>query len=321
MFDLNSIYIWILLILLGFNIGILSGFFGVGGCFILTPLLNILGFPMVNAIGTGLFFAVIVSLVGGIKHYLAGNSIIRISLMIGLLSFVGIRLSQPLVIYLDRLHLAEFYIRILYIILLLLLGFLTLRKNLSDSSHSNLKDQKKFFLLKWIESIPPKIHVESNMLPVSVWLIIIIALLVGFLQGFMGVGGGFILVPMLIIFLDMKPHYAVGTSLATIVISSIFATFLYFQAGKVVVLASLLLCMGSLFGVHFGVSATQYIMGENLKRFYAIFLLLASLGIAMKSFNYHMISICYMLILSIGVGILILIRYYFKVSFSLPMRK
>jgi len=107
--------------------------------------LNILGFPMANAVGTGLFFAVIVSLAGGIRHYLAGNSIIKISLMMGLLSFIGIRLSQPLVIYLDQLHLAGFYIRILYIFLLLLLGFSTLRKNLQDSTQSK---PKKFFLME-----------------------------------------------------------------------------------------------------------------------------------------------------------------------------
>jgi len=321
MFDLASVYTWILLILLGFNIGILSGFFGVGGCFILTPVLNILGLPMVNAVGTGLFFAVIVSSLGGIKHYLAGNAIIKVSLIMGLLSFIGIKISQTLVIYLDQLHVAGFYIRLLYIILLLSLGFSTLRKNTTQSSAFPRKKQKKFFVLQWIERIPPKITIESGMLPVSIWVIVIIALLVGFLQGFMGVGGGFILVPILIIFLNMKPHHAVGTSLVTIVISSIFATFLYFQAGKVIVPASLLLGAGSLFGVSFGVSATQNIIGENLKQFYSIFLILASMGIVMKSFNCDLFSIIYMLILSIGIGFLILFRYYFQGEYSSPFRK
>ena len=321
MFDLTSIYTWILLILLGFNIGILSGFFGVGGCFILTPLLNIMGLPMVNAVGTGLFFAVIVSSLGGIKHYLAGNAIIKVSLIMGLLSFIGIKISQPLVIYLDQLHVAEFYIRLLYIILLLSLSFSTLRKNTTQPSAFPRKKQKKFFVLQWIERIPPKITIESGMLPVSIWVIVIIALLVGFLQGFMGVGGGFILVPILIIFLNMKPHHAVGTSLVTIVISSIFATFLYFQAGKVIVPVSLLLGTGSMFGVSFGVSATRNIMGENLKQLYGIFLILASVGIVMKSFNCDLFSIIYMLILSIGIGFLILFRYYFQGEYSSPLRK
>lgn len=103
MFEQISIYSGLFLILLGFNIGILSGFFGVGGCFILTPLLNIIGLPMVSAVGTGLFFAVVVSFLGGIKHYLAGNAIIKLSIIIGLISFVGIQVSQPLVLCLEKL--------------------------------------------------------------------------------------------------------------------------------------------------------------------------------------------------------------------------
>jgi len=111
MFDFNSISTCILLIFIGFNIGVLSGFFGVGGSFIITPLLNILGLPMINAVGTGLTFSVIASSFGGIRHYLAGNAIIKISLVVGFISFVGIRISQPLVIYLNRLNTAGFYIR------------------------------------------------------------------------------------------------------------------------------------------------------------------------------------------------------------------
>ena len=81
MIEKITLYSGTLLILLGFITGILSGFFGVGGCFILTPLLNVLGLPMANAVGTSLFFAVIVSLLGGIKHYLIGNVLISISII------------------------------------------------------------------------------------------------------------------------------------------------------------------------------------------------------------------------------------------------
>ena len=310
MIDLESVYTWVLLILIGFNIGIVSGFFGVGGAFILTPLLNILGLPMASAVGTGLLFALMVSCVGGIRHYFAGNAIIKVSIMLGFLSFIGIRISQPLVIYLDDLNLADIYIRVLYIVLLLLLGISTMRKRLNNA-HPDSK-QKKFFLLEWIALIPPKIKIDSSYPLISIWLIVLIALLVGFLQGFMGVGGGFILVPLLIIFLDMKPHHAVGTSLLTIVISSIFATYLYFQAGKVVILAALLLGVGSLFGVNFGVQATQNINGENLKKFYAIFLILTALGIMLKEMQFEIMSMIYMLTLTIGVALLIVTHYCFK---------
>lgn len=311
-----SIISSLLLILIGFNTGVLSGFFGVGGCFILTPLLNILGLPMAQAVGTGLLFAVIVSSLGGIKHYLAGNALIKVSFIMGIMSFVGIRISQPLVIYLDSLNLADFYIRILYIILLLLLGLLTLKKKstiLSNDTRSNLNPLRLFQKMK---DLPPRIQIETGSLPVSIWPMVTIALVVGFLQGFLGVGGGFILVPVLILFLDMQPHHAVGTSLITVLISCIFAAFLYLQSGKVLIPVSLLLGLGSLAGVNFGVRATRNISGNNLKQFYSIFLLLTSIGIAMKAFNYDSISIVYMLVLSFSIGIFIIYRYYFNKSNS-----
>jgi len=255
---------------------------------------------------------VIVSSLGGIKHYLAGNALIKVSIIMGLLSFVGIKISQPLVLYLDTLHLAGFYIRLLYIILLLTLGLLTLEKKTANSFRYNGIPQKPFKVFQKFKDIPPRILIVPNTLPISIWPLVMIALVVGCLQGFLGVGGGFILVPVLIVFLNMKPHHAVGTSLVTIVISSIFAAFLYFQAGKVLVPVSLLLGLGSLVGVSFGVSATCNITGEKLKQLYAIFMILTSVGIALKSLDYNLFSMGYMLILSIGISLLILFRYYFQ---------
>lgn len=312
MFNQITIFTGLLFILLGFNIGILSGFFGVGGCFILTPLLNIIGLPMAEAVGTGLFFAVIVSSLGGIKHYLAGNTLIKVSIIMGLLSFIGIQISQPLVLYLDTLQLAGFYIRIMYIFLLLSLGLLTLKKTTLQRSKNVQKKYQPSNLLNIFRDIPPKIVIAAGSSPISIWPMVIIALIVGCLQGFLGVGGGFILVPVLIVFLNIKPHHAVGTSLVTIVVSSIFATFLYFQADKVLVPVSLLLGLGSLAGVSFGVRATLNIAGDSLRHFYSIFLLLTSVGIIMKSFDYNSYSMVYMLILSFSIGTIILFLYYFS---------
>lgn len=76
-----------------------------------------------------------------------------------------------------------------------------------------------------MKDIPPRISIEPDTLSISIWPMSMIALVVGCLQGFLGMEGGFIMVPVLIVFLDMKPHHAVGTSLVTIVISSIFAAY------------------------------------------------------------------------------------------------
>ncbi len=311
-FNQITIFTAVILLLIGFNIGILSGFFGVGGCFILTPLLNIMGLPMPTAVGTGLFFAVLVSSLGGVKHYLAGNTLIRLSVIIGLVSFIGIRISQPLVIYLDRLQLADIYIRSLYIVLLLTLGLLTIRKKTRSQQLDNNKKRKLTPIFTAIKNLPPKIKLEEENAPSSIWPIIIIALLVGFLQGFLGVGGGFILVPILIVFLNLKTHHAVGTSLVTIVVSSIFAAFLYYRSGMVLLPVSLLLGLGSFVGVNFGVCSTCNIGGEKLKKLYSIFLILTSFGITLKSLNYNFFSMVYMLVLSFSVGLLIIFRFYFN---------
>jgi len=267
---------------------------------------------MANAVGTGLFFAVMVSIFGGIKHHLSGNTLIKISVIMGLLSFIGIQVSQPLVIYLDKLNLADFYIRFLYIVLLLALGILTLNKKQVHSSSEKQINHHPVSVFQQLKNIPPRVLIYPEGVPVSIWLLIIIALFVGFLQGFLGVGGGFILVPVLIIFLNIKPHHAIGTSLVTIIISSIFATYLYLQDGKVLIPVSLVLGLGSLVGANFGVRATCNIDGEKLKYLYSIFLILTSIGIILKSLNYSIISLSYMLILSMSMGILILFSYCFQ---------
>jgi len=184
--------------------------------------------------------------------------------------------------------------------------------HLCGYNDKNKELQKPTNLFQNFKNLPPRISIEPDSSPASIWPVVLIGLVVGFLQGFLGVGGGFILVPVLILFLNMKTHHAVGTSLITIVISSIFAAFLYYQAGKVLVPVSLLLGLGSLAGVSFGVSATRHINGEILKHFYSIFLLLTSVGIALKTFNYQIFSMGYMLILSFGVGLIILVKYYYK---------
>jgi len=311
MLNFNSIFDHVFLIFVGFNIGILSGFFGIGGCFILTPLLNILGLPITNAIGTGLAFSVIVSSFGGIKHYLAGNTIIKISLLVGFLAIIGVRVSQPIVIYLDSLNKADFYIRLIYIFLLMGLGIITLKKGLNNNYQFNTSKSK---FINIVRNLPPLVK-YGNDHKISFCVLVFIALFVGFMQGLIGVGGGFVLVPIFILFLNMKTHHAVGTSLLTILISSLFASYLYMLSGKVVFIATGLLGLGSFFGVNLGAEASAKIEANKLKNFFAIFLILASFGIFFKVIHFNLFSAVYTLILCFSVTIFIILRYYFQIKF------
>lgn len=302
----------VILILLGYSIGVLSGFFGVGGSFILTPSLNILGIPMVTAVATGLTYAGISSTLAGIKHYIQKNIKFKIGIIIGLISIIGVRISQPIVIYLNELGVADFYIRTIYIILLILLGSLSLMslKKGAESKEEN-KDKKIINLLK---TLPPTLKLKKNGERVSIWTLICLGMFVGFLQGIMGVGGGFVLVPLFILVLKLQPRKAVGTSLMVILISCIQASILYMMSGKVDFYAVITLAIGTFFGVRYGTTAIKNIDDTTLQKFYALFLLMASIGIILKQLHLANVSLIYTFTLVVIVTLYILLKYYYELN-------
>lgn len=294
---------YITFVIIGLSIGVLGGFFGVGGAFILTPTLNILGLPMVNSVATGLAFTVGVSILAGSRHYRAGNVLIYVSLFVGLLSTFGLRLSAPLVMTLDSLGLAGPYIRTIYIVLLIALGLLIVRKKGDAEPSAGIGWSQRF------RELPPRIPIAAGR-SYSLWSLLAIALFVGFLQGLMGVGGGFILVPLFILVLDMEPHKAAGSSLGVILISSSFGTYVYLQSGAVLFVVAALLVAGTILGTYIGTLAVANIQGANLQRFYGFFLLLAAAGIVLQQLGLATLALGYMLGLTFIVTLTIVVRYY-----------
>lgn len=310
-----NLFQYTVFLLLGFSVGVLSGFFGVGGAFILTPTLNILGLPMANAVASGLAFTMGVSVIGAWKHYLLGNVVIKISLFVGFLTIIGLRISYPLVLLLDQLNAADVLIRFIYIFLLLSLALLTLRRKEEKpeevQSYLGLLSQS-------FKRLPPQIKITQET-QISLWSLLFIALFVGFLQGIMGVGGGFILVPLFILILDLKPHLAAGTSLGVIIISSIFGTYFYYTAGMIFPVIVFTLFIGSVFGVRYGTAAIRNIESNNLRIFYGAFLFLTSFGVVFKQLNWTILSLSYTLSLCFIVTILIILKYYLCYAVRIPL--
>lgn len=302
---LHPFLITILLLLLGFCIGVLSGFFGVGGAFILTPILNILGLPMPSAVASGLAFTVAVSSLGGVKHYQQGHVSLPVVLIVGLLSLLGVRLSPPLVFYLDKLGMADTAIRIVYIFLLFLLGLLTLKKGGAVGAG---KTTKKKGLMYAFNNLPPVIQITMDS-RISFWMLLFISLLVGFLKGFLGVGGGFVLVPLFILLLKMESHIAAGTSLLVLLISSVYASYLYLGASLINFQVVFLLVPGTLLGVYLGTKDNDNISTRGLQLFYGIFLLFSAMGILFKQISLTRFSLLYSLLLTAVVVSIILYRY------------
>ncbi|MBP2664535.1 MAG: hypothetical protein H6Q71_2483 [Firmicutes bacterium] len=289
---MNNEFLSLLIYLpLGFCIGILSGCFGIGGAFILTPTLSALGIPITYAVGTGLAFTTGVSSLASYKHFFEKNISIRATLYIGLICLLGIRISQQLVILLENLHKADLFINATYIIMLLSVGILMYRKNTTNpSAVAPPLEGSKLDLRK----MPPLVKIDKEQ-SVSIWMLIFIGLFVGFLQGFMGVGGGFILVPLLIWLLDMNPRLAIGTSLFTLLLTSIYATVLYFFSGKVLLPIAFILVFGSFLGVNLGIRIMKNSTEGQLTKQLSLFILLSTIGIALRMLSMVTFALVYTL--------------------------
>ncbi len=305
---IDGVLLGAILLGVGLSIGVISGFFGVGGAFILVPTLNILGLPIPKAIATSLAFTVGVSSVGGYKHYRAGNIFFPVLAGVAIFSFVGITAAKPLLLHLERINLAEKYVQYTFIALLLVfsIGMYLEQRGCrffkagarADSGGNRIAPGEK--------------GAAMNNAARTGLKIILIGLFVGMMKGFLGIGGGFILLPLFVILLRMEAKKAVGTSIVVLFISSVYATILYFIAGEVKIIIALILIGGSFAGVHYGVKAVEHIDERTLKLLYSYFLSLAALSIILKQLQLDLISVIYTLLLISSTSIYIVYRYYFR---------
>ena len=284
------------LFFLGFILGILTGFFGVGGGFLLTPALNILGLPMVYAIGTGFIPLVGNALFAAVKHFKLGNVDLGLGIAMGLFSSAGVELGKRLILYLEKLNLAEHYVRVAYIILLLFISILMLkeyydyRKRTRKEQQNGMSEtqQGNLTLTRHINRIgfPPKISLpHSGVDYISPWVIIASGILIGFISGFIGIGGGFIALPILIYVIGIPTITAVGTSLVIVFITSCYGTIVYAAAGRVEWLEALIILAGSLIGVQLGVYATKYRTGMKIRVLFAVLLFFVAISVFLKQIN------------------------------------
>lgn len=284
------------LFLLGLIVGVLTGFFGVGGGFLLTPTLNILGFQMVHAIGTGFSAIAGNTLIGAVRHHKLGNVDLKLGITVGLLSSGGVEGGERLVLYLEKLNLVGIYVRVAYIVLLALLSILMLKeyyhywkiKQNEQKGEMVDVDERRSALTGAIYRIdlPPKISLpRSEVHSISIWVIVVSGILIGFLSGFMGIGGGVFGLPLLIYVIGVPTITAVGTSLIVVFLTSCYGTGVYGLAGSVEWITALIILAGSLVGVQLGVYATKYVTGMRIKILFALLLLLVAVSVLLKQIN------------------------------------
>lgn len=284
------------LLLLGFVVGLLTGFSGVGGGFLITPALNILGFDMVYSIGTGFASIAVNTFWGGWKHHRYGNVDLKLGIIMGLSSALGVEIGKSLVLYLEKLNLVGSYVRITYIVLLLFIStsmfkeyyqYRKTKQKESKSGEGGMEEKKPplAFRISRIK-IPPKISLpRSGINSISIWVMIVSGILIGFLSGFMGIGGGFMGLPLLIYVIGVPTLMAIGTSLVQVFLTSCIGTILYAMEGRVEWISVLVILAGSLIGVQIGVNVTKYVTGVRIRGLFALFLFVVAASIFLKQIN------------------------------------
>ncbi|MCL4539273.1 MAG: sulfite exporter TauE/SafE family protein [Bacteroidetes bacterium] len=288
----------LLLVLIGFCVGVLGGFFGVGGGWIVTPALNIFGFQMAFAIGTDLS-NIFGQTIGAVKkHQKMGNIDWKLGLISIATSIVGLEIGSEVIIALEKAGDVGMIVRWCYMLLLWGLGSYMLRDYYAmrpreskdedmgrEQSSRNKSGNGRPRISERLHriTIPPMISFPSSGIEgVSIWIILLVFLFTGFLSGFLGVGGGFIIMPALVYLIGLPTAVAVGTSLVTVLFSGAYGCFTYALKGRVEMIAALILLVGSAIGVQIGATAVKYIRGYGIRLLFAVMILLAGCSIAIE---------------------------------------
>ena len=281
----------------GFIIGILSGLFGVGGGFLLVPLLNIVfSVPYNIAIGSSLLQMVGTSTASSLKHRSYGNIDYKLAGFIVMGSVVGVELGARVLMYLKNLgtitinastiSIMDFWINIIYIILLSLVGasmFLESKKAKKRAPRGGVVDSVFSQKIQSIK-IPPIISFPTSKIEnISLWNLIFLGFGVGTLSGLLGVGGGFIMGPALIYLIGVPTSVAIGTDLFQIIFVSGYGAITHLLKGNIDFRLVGCILTGSLVGSQLGAILNKKLRGAHI-RYYFSLLIFFTAGIILIKF-------------------------------------
>ncbi len=270
------------LVLLGFGVGIVSAFLGIGGAWLITPALNVLGFPMTYAIGTDIAHMGGKGLLATFYHARKKSVDYPMALFMLIGTVFGIEAGAQTVMFLEEIHKVESVLRWIYIVLLSLISALIFLKRKQQEIHW----PKKLHLM-----FPrPIFYFKTSDIRCSIWLPILIGLLTGYAAGFLGIGGGLLRLPMLIYCMGCPVLVAVGTDLFEVMLSGFYGGFSYALKGRVDYLAASLMLMGAVLGTKIGVIAAYRVPDQKIKNQFGFAVFGCLISVVLKQMNYPMLS-------------------------------
>ena len=274
-----------LLLGLGGIVGFLSGMFGVGGGFLITPLLLFIGIPPGVAVATGAN-QVVASSISGVLVQVKRKAVdFRMGFVLLFGGFAGSWVGVQVFAWMTALGQIDLFVQLSYVLFLGLIGGMMFVESLGALLRARrlgaAAPVRRSHVHTWVHGLPLKMKFRASGLYISVLPPALIGALVGFLSAIMGVGGGFILVPAMIYLLGMPTRVVVGTSLFQIIFTTSFTTIMHAVNSQTVdMLLAFLLIIGGVIGAQVGSRVSQGLKAEQLRILLALLVLAVCVKIA-----------------------------------------
>ncbi len=268
---------------MGGAVGLLSGMFGVGGGFLMTPLLIFIGIPPAVAVATGANQLVAASVSGVLAHWRRGNVDFKMGTVLLVGGIFGSGLGTWIFALLKDAGQVDLLISLSYVLFLGVIGGLMLVESVGAllRSHKGTVKRKKLHQHYWIHGLPFKMRFRKSKLYISALLPLVLGFFVGVLSAIMGVGGGFVMVPAMIYLMGMPTSVVIGTSLFQIIFVTANVTLLHSMTTQTVdVLLALLLMSSAVIGAQLGTRIGAKMKGEQLRSLLGLMVLLVCAKLA-----------------------------------------
>ena len=268
-------------------VGILSGLFGVGGGFLMTPFLIFMGIPPVYAVPNEVNNILATSVSGSLTHWYKNTLDYKMGLMIVSGGVIGTALGITTFTFFSDIGKISIIISLLYMYLLAIVGTLMLIQTYREKVllKKKISIKQKLHEHNWLQGLPIRMRFPKSKLYESALTPILLGLVVGFVAAMMGIGGAFLMVPAMIYIVGMPIKLIPGTSLfVTIFISAIVTILHAFNYGSIDLFLVIPLILGSIVGVQIGQKLGQFLDSTELKSLFAILLISVAIAIGYDSF-------------------------------------
>ena len=276
---------------IGFLVGILGGFFGVGGGFIAGPMMFWTGVPMNFVVGTDLAHMTGKSIVAAKRHRALGHVDVKLGAFMIVGTIIGVEIGARIIEALVASGLVDIVIGLVYITILVIISAFTAWESIRAlrmirTDHLDVKDAVGFQgISRRVHSIqiPPMVSFpNSGIASISLWTVLGVGFITGLLAGSLGVGGGFIRMPLLVYLVGVPTHVAVGTDLFEIMFSSGYGMLTHALKGNVDVLMALVMQTGAAIGAQIGAVSTRFFIGPRIRLFFSVLPLIGALLVLMR---------------------------------------